>query len=63
LYENDKLIQICKEVIELSTQEVVQSEAFKKIDEQTLGCILQMDSLQIDEWSLFEEVGTLVIQT
>uniref|UniRef100_A0A914E6V6 BTB domain-containing protein n=1 Tax=Acrobeloides nanus TaxID=290746 RepID=A0A914E6V6_9BILA len=56
MYENEILIETCKEVIESYTKEVIQSDAFKNINEQTLGYILQMDDLQIEEWPLFQAV-------
>jgi hypothetical protein len=56
LYENEHILKICEKIISESTSTVIQSDAFKNIDEKTLGHILGYDSLKIEEWSLFQEV-------
>uniref|UniRef100_A0A914CGG1 BACK domain-containing protein n=1 Tax=Acrobeloides nanus TaxID=290746 RepID=A0A914CGG1_9BILA len=56
LYENEHLLKTCEKIISESTSTVIQSDAFKNIDEKTLGHILGYDSLKIEEWSLFQEV-------
>uniref|UniRef100_A0A914E4K7 BTB domain-containing protein n=1 Tax=Acrobeloides nanus TaxID=290746 RepID=A0A914E4K7_9BILA len=56
VYQNEQLVKTCESIISFATADVIKSEEFKNLDEQTLCRILQFDSLHIDEWTLFKEV-------
>jgi hypothetical protein len=60
-YENKQLVKTCESFISSNIEEIITSEDFKNLDEKTFCHILQLDSLVIDEMTLFKEVGCLLI--
>ena len=53
LFDEPQLTTLCLEVIDHSTLEAISAESFTEIDNETLCIILQRDSLELREMSLY----------
>ena len=55
-FEDDNLERKCWELIISDTRECLKSSSFQRLDRVTIKCLLEQDTLTIDEYSLFQEV-------
>ena len=61
-FESDKkLLEKCKELLQIETQNALKTEAFKRISAKGLTVLLEQDPLNVSEIELFKAVSFIFL--
>ena len=62
-FESDKkLLEKCKELLQIETQNALKTEAFNRISAKSLAVLLEQDHLNISEIELFKAVSFIFLR-